>query len=394
MLSFYQKHLEDLQSQNQLRNLKPISSPQDRVLHYQGRDLLNFASNNYLGLANHPSIQAAMIQGIERYGVGAGASRLINGSLHPFHDLEKKIAAWKNTEAALLFNSGYQANQGILSTLLEEGDFILSDELNHASMIDGMRLSKATKKIYPHLNLSVLRELLQSARKNLSAKQKILIVTESVFSMEGDIAPLKEILDLAIEFDAFVYLDEAHAVGVLGKTGAGLAEAFQEHPAFANHLIQMGTLGKALGCFGAYVAGPQVLIDFLINRARTFIFATALPPALACAAGKALEILQTETERRDRLWQNISLLKKLLKENFSLLEMTQDLNIQSPIIPLIVKENQRAIQMSEQLFEKGFWVTAIRPPTVAVGQARLRLTLMSEHQKEDIQSLLKALLEK
>ncbi|MCP5468018.1 MAG: 8-amino-7-oxononanoate synthase [Deltaproteobacteria bacterium] len=387
MLSFYQKHLNQLKTGDQFRSLKKISSPQERILSHQGKDYLNFASNNYLGLANHPKIKAAMIEGVERYGVGAGASRLINGSLQPFHDLEKKIARWKNSESALLFNSGYQANLGVLSCLLQEGDLILSDELNHASMIDGMRLSKAKKKVYPHFDLDVLKSLLQEARQEMSADQKILIVTESVFSMEGDIAPLQEILDLAEEFDAWIYLDEAHAVGVLGAHGAGLAETLWEHPAFSTRLIQMGTLGKALGCFGAYIAASQVLIDFLINHTRTFIFATALPPAVACAASQALEILQEESERRERLWSNM----RFFQEAVSTLKLAQGISVQSPIVPVIVGENQKALEMSQKLFQQGFWVTAIRPPTVPVGKARLRLTLMSDHQKEDIKSLVEFL---
>lgn len=382
------KHFSDrlakLKSEHRFRTLSRIDSPQGRILNFEGKNYLNFASNNYLGLACHPALSEAMKRSLRNYGVGAGASRLINGSMTPHHHLEKKLAEFKGTEAALLFNSGYHANLGALSCLLGEGDVIFSDELNHASMIDGMRLSKAEKIIYPHHDMSDLREKLKNKRS--SSKGNFLIATESVFSMDGDLAKLSELAELAMEFDALLYVDEAHATGVFGENGAGLCESLRHHAVFPR-LIQMGTLGKALGCFGAYIAASKEIIDFLINFSRPFIYTTALPPALAEAASAALEMVRTQAQLRRELWQRIELFRRLMQKLFPKLTSS----IESPIIPIIIGEAEQTLDLSQRLKEAGFWISAIRPPTVAEGSSRLRITLMATHHEEDLENLVMAL---
>lgn len=370
--------LAELESVSRLRSLREIEGPQGRLLRFEGRDYLNFSSNDYLGLAASPELRAALIRGVERWGSGSGASRLINGSLQPFHELERALAEFKGSEAALLFNSGYHANLGALSCLLGEGDVAFSDELNHASMIDGVRLAKSKRVIYRHLDLEDLRAKLRSEREAGVAGQ-FLIATETVFSMDGDLAPLDRLIALAEEFDAWLYLDEAHATGVFGESGAGRFEELREDPRVKDRVIQMGTLGKALGCFGAYVAGPRVLVDYLINRARPFIYTTALPPAVAEAALESLRIVRARPELRQNLWLRIERLRQAGRSALS------------PIVPIQVGDSEAALQLSQRLFEQGFWVNAIRPPTVPEGGARLRVTLSAEHKPEDVAALLQAL---
>ncbi|MCB1214070.1 MAG: 8-amino-7-oxononanoate synthase [Deltaproteobacteria bacterium] len=383
--SYWKTKLALRDSQNLRRRLMPIQSPQGIHIQYQGRDLINFSSNDYLNLASDLRLKTAFKEGIEKWGVGSGASRLVCGSLQCFHDLEKKLAAFKGAEASLLFNSGYQANVGILSALLPQEGAIFSDELNHASMVDGIRLSKLKCFIFPHNDTQNLQEQLKRFRSK-HPQVPILIATESVFSMEGDLCPLEEILNLAESFEAYVYLDEAHATGVFGKSGAGISESFRQHSAFSR-LIQMGTLGKALGCFGAYVAGSQTLIDYLINQARTFIYATALPPALCLAVEAALKIVQEEPERRKKLWQNIEAFREIWGEK----NPDQHLKCISPIISIPLGEPKLSLDLSQKLFEKGYWVTAIRPPTVPVGTSRLRVTLTSDHREEELKFLIHAI---
>lgn len=374
-----QQRLAELEASGLLRDLHEVQGPQGRLLRHQGRDLLNFSSNNYLGLAESLALRKAMIRGIEQWGVGAGASRLVNGSLQPFHELEGALAEFKGTEAALVFNSGYHANLGVLSSIVEEGDTIFSDALNHASMIDGMRLSKATRVIYRHNDLQDLRDKLKEQRKKQTSAGQFLIATETVFSMDGDLCPLFELLSLAEEFGAWLYLDEAHATGVFGDTGAGCFEEFRNSTFSRECLIQMGTLGKALGCFGAYVAGPRALIDYLINRSRPFIYTTGLPPAVAEAAREALRIVVQEPERRAALWERVKQWNRAGER------------AESPIIPVLVGDSREALELSRTLFERGIWVNAIRPPTVPAGTARLRITLMATHTEADVRSLVEIL---
>ena len=293
-------------------------------------------------------------------------------------ELENQLAEFKGTEAALVFNSGFQANTGILSTLAGEGDAILSDELNHASIIDGCRLSRAKTIVYVHCDLGQLEEALKQAG---SCRRK-LIVTETIFSMDGDEAPLTGIVELAEKYDAAVMVDEAHATGIFGPGGAGVVSKLG---LVDRVLVQMGTLGKALGGFGAYVAGSQALRDLLINRCRSFIFTTSLPPAIMAMAMAAIDLVEGEPERREALWNNCRLLSDGLKKmGFSLGE------IQSPILPLIIGDTDKCMQFSEQLLERGVFAQGIRPPTVPLGTSRLRITLMATHTREHIQIALDA----
>lgn len=384
--------LQELKEQKLYRQLKTIQSEQDSEIIYQSKKYINFSSNNYLGLANHPELKEASIQATKKYGTSSGASRLITGSMSLHEELENKIASFKQTEAALLFNSGYHANIGIIPTIAKEGDFIFSDELNHASLIDGARLSKAETQIFRHNDLQDLQKKLEQNKDHQGEK---LIITDSIFSMDGDASPLKEIIDLAKNHKAWILVDEAHATGIFGKQGRGLIEASGCDRSYEK-LIQMGTLGKALGSFGAYVAGSKSLIDFLINKSRSFIYTTSLPPSVLAASLKAFELIETQAEKREILWNNISYFKKALidiiepshskKESLRLIESNN-----SPIFPLILGDEKETITISKKLFEQGLWVTAIRPPTVAKGSSRLRITLMATHCQKQLNQLIQAL---
>jgi 8-amino-7-oxononanoate synthase len=355
-----------------------IEGEQGPILIIDGRGALNFCSNNYLGLANHPALRAAAKEAIDRYGCGSGASRLISGNMELHEKLEEKIAWLKGTETALIFNSGYQANTGLFSCLLGEGDTIFSDALNHASIIDGCRLARARVVVYPHRDVNRVEEELKKA----SVQARKLIVTETIFSMDGDEAPLAEIVDLAERFGAMVMVDEAHATGVFGPNGAGIVAKL----GLGNRgIIQMGTLGKALGGFGAYVAGSQALRELLINRCRTFIFTTALPPSVLATALAAIDVSVKEPERRLALWHNCRALRDGLKKiGFALTES------QSPIQPLVLGEERRCMAFSEALLQRGVFVQGIRPPTVPPGTSRLRITLMATHTHEHLHRALSA----
>jgi 8-amino-7-oxononanoate synthase len=364
--------LQELARQTLYRTLRSVSSDQGPVLIVDGREVLNFSSNNYLGIANHPALAAAAKEAIDRYGCGSGASRLISGNMTLHEQLEAKLAAFKGTEAALVFNSGFQANTGIVSTLTGEGDVIFSDALNHASIIDGCRLSRAKTIVYPHRDL----ERLETELKRVTGACRKLIVTETIFSMDGDEAPLTEIVQLAEKYGAMVMVDEAHATGVMGNSGAGVVAKLGLSERVA---VQMGTLGKALGGFGAYVAGSRALRELLINRCRSFIFTTALPPAIMAMAMAAIDLVQREPERRERLWRNCRALKLGLSGlGYALPES------QSPILPLIIGDADKCMRDSERLLESGIFAQGIRPPTVPPGTSRLRITLMATHTGEHI----------
>jgi glycine C-acetyltransferase/8-amino-7-oxononanoate synthase len=339
------------------------------------------SSNNYLGLAADPRVKRAAIAAVERYGVGAGASRLVAGNLEPLRQLEANVARLKGAEAALVFGSGYLANLGILTALTGPGDTIFSDQLNHASMIDGCRLARADLKIYRHCDTSHLKVLLEGS----AAARRRLIITDSLFSMDGDFAPLTEIVDLARRFDAAIMVDEAHAVGVIGPDGAGLAAELGLREQVD---VQMGTLSKALGAYGAYVAGSSVLIEFLINRARSVIFTTGLPPSVAAAADAAVGIMRAEPERIRRLWANAAHVRSRLEAAGFSLGRTE-----SPILPLIVGEAQAAVNMARRLFDRGVYVIAIRPPTVPIGTARLRITPIADHTRADLDEAVEAIIQ-
>jgi 8-amino-7-oxononanoate synthase len=368
--------LEALRSAGLYRELRRVENEQGPILLMGGREVINFSSNNYLGIANHPALAEAAKQAIDRYGCGSGASRLISGNMTLHEELENRLAQFKSTEAALVFNSGFQANTGILATLAGEGDVILSDQLNHASIIDGCRLSRAQTVVYGHGDLDQIETNLKDAHH----ARRRLIVTESIFSMDGDEAPLTGIVELAEKYDALVMVDEAHATGVFGGTGAGLVSQYGLGDRVA---VQMGTLGKALGGFGAYVAGTRVLRELLINRCRSFIFTTALPPAIMAMAIAAINLVEEQPERRHRLWENCRLLfKGLTTVGFSLTAL------QSPILPLIVGDAERCMQFSRQLLERGVFAQGIRPPTVPPATSRLRITVMATHDRGHIEKAL------
>jgi len=375
---FIQSELERLKQEGFYRRLRRVEGEQGPTLIFNGQEVLNLCSNNYLGLANHPALREAAIQAIDRYGCGSGASRLISGNMTLHEELEEKIAALKGTEAALVFNSGYQANTGILSALVGERDVVFSDALNHASIIDGCRLSRAKIVVYLHCDVGRLEEELKRA----PAKSRKLIVTETLFSMDGDEAPLAEIVDVAERYGAMVMVDEAHATGVFGPNGAGVVAKLgltQRVP------VQMGTLGKALGGFGAYVAGSRALCELLINRCRTFIFTTSLPPAVLAMAIAAIDLLYKEPQRRLALWHNCRALREGLKKlGFSLGRS------QSQILPLVIGDAQECMSFSERLLQKGIFAQGIRPPTVPPGTSRLRITLMATHTHEHLHKALDA----
>ena len=364
--------LESIRRAGLLRRMRRIDGPEDPEVVVDGRHALLLCSNNYLGLANHPEVRAAATDAIERYGAGSGSSRLISGHLALHALLEEEIASWKGTEAALAFSSGYHANIGIIAALAGPDDAILSDELNHASLIDGSRLAKARVRIYRHVALDSLAEAL---RETAGARRR-LIVTDSVFSMDGDRAPLREICELAKAHGAAVMVDEAHATGVCGPTGAGLVE---ELGLGGRVLVQMGTLGKALGSFGAYVAGPRSLVELLVNRARSFIFTTALPPASVGAARRAIALVREDPSLRERVWRNArDLRERLVDAGYRVAEVT------SPILPVMIGESARVMALCEALLERGVFAQGIRPPTVPYGTSRLRVTVMASHTPEQI----------
>jgi 8-amino-7-oxononanoate synthase len=339
-----------------------------------GQKQIVFSSNNYLGLANDQRLIYAAETILHEFGVGSSGSRLTTGHTNWHQRLEEKIAHFKQTEAALLFSSGFLANVGVLSSVPEKGDVILSDQLNHASIIDGCRLSKADTVVYNHINMDDLEEKL---KETLFFKRRF-IVTDGVFSMDGTIAPLDQIIRLAKQYDAYVIVDDAHATGVLGEKGRGTSEYFGVYPD-----VVIGTLSKAIGTEGGFVAGSKVLIDFLLNHARTFIFQTAMPPSICAASYAALEIVEESNEKRQLLFSNVKKIKNSLEEMGYVLK--GDL---TPIIPVIIGDPQDAVSFAEKLQENRIYAPAIRPPTVPNGESRIRLTVTSDHGSKEIDYLL------
>ena len=381
MADDFTDQIEALKRRGLYRSLRRVDGEQGAELVLDGRPALNFSSNNYLGLAAHPALKKAAREAIERYGCGSAASRLISGNMALYEELEEKIAKLKNTAGALVFNSGYQANAGIIPALAGEGDTILSDALNHASIIDGCRLSRAQTIVYPHCDVAFL----EAALKKAPARGRKLIVTETIFSMDGDETPLAAIVELAERHGAMIMIDEAHATGVFGPNGAGVAAKF----GLAERItLQMGTLGKALGGFGAYVACGDALRDVLINRCRSFVFTTALPPPVLAAASAAVDLLYNEPQRRLALWHNIRALREGLRAaGFAVAES------ESQILPLIIGDAKKCMALSERLLEKGVFVQGIRPPTVPEGTSRLRVTAMATHTHEQLHRALKTFAE-
>jgi len=370
-LAFLSAALEEIKAQDLYRQLRSIHGAPSPRVEVEGQSVVLLSSNNYLGLADHPALRDAAIEALERYGCGAGASRSIAGTMEPHRVLEERIARFKGCEAALVFSTGYMTNLGLLTTVVEEGDLIVSDELNHASIVDGCRLSRAEVWVYRHRAMDHLEKLLKK-----STHRRRLIVTDGVFSMEGAIAPLLVIRELADRYGALVMVDDAHATGVLGHGGRGTAEHFG---LIGGIDIQMGTLGKALGGFGAYVAGSRDLIDYLINCCRTFVYTTALPPAVAAMALAALEIMEKEPQRRRRLWENAG----YFKEGLERLGFNTGMS-ETPICPILIGANALTMEADRRLMARGIFAQGIRPPSVPPQSSRLRATPMATHTKEDL----------
>jgi glycine C-acetyltransferase len=375
--SFLLTELESLRNRGLYRSLRCVEGDQGPTLLIDGREVINFSSNNYLGLANHPALREAAKEAIDRYGCGSGASRLISGNMTLHVELESKIAKLKGTEAALVFNSGFQANTGVIPVLVGDGDVILSDALNHASIIDGCRLSRAKIIVYGHGDLDEIERRLKKSPPN----RRKLIVTESLFSMDGDEAPLTDIVTLAEKYGAIVMVDEAHATGVYEPNGAGIVAKLGLGERV---LVQMGTLGKALGGFGAYVVGSKALRDLLINRCRSFIFTTSLPPAVMAMAIAAIDLVEREPERRQALRNNCQLLRAGLESLGYSLGTSR-----SQILPLLIGDATQCMELSENLLQRGVFAQGIRPPTVPAGTSRLRITLMATHTPAHIDQALK-----
>ncbi len=371
--------LSALDATGLLRQLSFVDSTADTTITIKGKQVLAFCSNNYLGLANHPTLKAAAIEAIETWGVGAGASRFISGNLRLYETLETALATFKSSEKGLVFNAGYATNIGVLNAIIQDGDLVLFDRLNHASLLDGVRLSKGKLRVYRHKDM----EQLQSLLAKRVANQKALIVTDGIFSMDGDIAPLPEIVALAEAYDALIYLDDAHATGVLGEHGAGTVSHFQLK---TDRIIQMGTFSKALGGLGGFVVGSDRLIQYLINKARSLIYTTALPPSVLATAIAAIKLIQDAPDLRAALWANTNRFRRgVLEQGFNLC------NSETPIVPLLIGDAVETVAFSKRLFEAGIYVPAVRPPTVPKGQSRLRITLMATHTFAQIDQLLETL---
>ena len=374
MTPFKQEVIE-LDKKGLKRSLRLIESESAAWFVIGGRKILNLCSNNYLGLANDKRLKEAAVEAIQKYGFGSGASRLVCGNMKPHRDLEQRLAEFKKTDACLVYNSGYSANVGIVSALVDKGDIVFCDRLNHASIIDGIILSRAELKRYPHKDMQALEDLL---RKSTNFKKR-LIVSDSVFSMDGDIAPIEKLIELANRYNCLLMIDEAHATGVLGKKGRGALEYLSlEHK--KNNIIQMGTLSKALGGFGAYVCGSQDLIEYLINKSRAFIYTTSLPPAIAAANIVAIDIVEQDVDLKLRLKENTEFFRKRLNDlGFNTLDS------QTPITPLLTKDPKVTMDFSQRLFDAGIFAQGIRPPAVPQGKSRVRITIMATHLREDLE---------
>jgi len=372
MTNMFERELDRLQEQHLMRTQVRIGTAMGPRITVDGRQIVHLCSNDYLGLAGHPALQQAACEAMNHYGFGSGASRLVSGNTELHEDLERRIAAFKGSESAILFNSGYAANTGVIPAIAGEGDIVLSDRLNHASIIDGCRLSRARTVVFRHRDMDHLESLLRSS----TSSRRKLIVTDGIFSMDGDIAPLPDLVTLAERHDAILMVDDAHATGILGKQGKGTAEHFGLEGRVP---IQMGTLGKALGSFGAYIAGERNLIRYLVNTCRSYMFSTSLPPAVCAASIAAFDILGSEPWRREKLWNNRNRLAQGLAARGISIASSD-----TPIVPILAGSSELAVQASQKAFGQGIFASAIRPPTVPEGSARIRATVMATHTEEDI----------
>ena len=377
--------LDELRAKGTYFKLRILDDQQAPVCHYDGRKVINLASNNYLGLANDSRLIEAALEATRKFGVGSGAVRTIAGTMRIHMELEEKIARFKNVEACVVFQSGFTANAGTVSSILGKEDFILSDELNHASIIDGARLSRATIKVFRHKDTAHCEELLKEVANAPCHK---LVITDGVFSMDGDIGAVDKLAALAEKYGAIMMVDDAHASGVLGRNGRGSVDHFGMHGKVD---VQVGTLSKAIGCLGGYVCGTRDLIDYLYHRARPFLFSTSHPPAVAAACMAAFDILEKEPERIERLWANTRYFQGELKgAGFNVGGVTTPAS-ETPITPIIIGDGRKTMDFSRALFEEGVMGTGIAFPTVPEGKARIRLILTSEHTQAQLDQALETL---
>ena len=377
--------LDELKAKGTHFRLRVLDDQQAPVCHYDGKEVINLASNNYLGLANHPKLVEASLKATRELGVGSGAVRTIAGTMRIHMELEEKIARFKNVEACVVFQSGFAANAGTVSAILGKEDFILSDELNHASIIDGARLSRAKIKVFRHKDVAHCEELLKEVQNEPGHK---LVITDGVFSMDGDIGPVDKLGALAEKYGAIMMVDDAHASGVLGRNGRGSIDHFRMHGRVD---VQVGTLSKAIGALGGYVCGSKDLIDYLYHRARPFLFSTSHPPSVAATCIAAFDILEQEPERIERLWSNTRYFQGELKRAGFNIGGVNTPATETPITPVIIGDGRAAMEYSRALFEEGVMGTGIAFPTVPEGKARIRLILTSEHTKPQMERALETL---
>jgi len=372
-LAFLGIELDSLKQQGLFRQLRILDGEQSHKSTFDGRSVVNLSSNNYLGLTTHPRLREAALESVRKLGAGSGSVRTIAGTMDIHMELERRLAAFKKTEAVVVFQSGFAANAGTVAAVLTKDDVVVSDQLNHASIIDGARLSRATIKVFPHKDVDAARKVL----KELPAGQRKLLITDGVFSMDGDLGALPDLCALAEEFECIMMVDDAHASGVFGTNGRGTVDHFGMHGRVD---IQVGTLSKAIGALGGYVAGSQSLIEFLYHRARPFLFSTSHPPAVVAACIAAIDILEQEPELIDRLWDNTRFFKAGLKE----LGFNTGLS-ESPITPVIAGEGVLAMKLSDRLFEEGVFAQGIAFPTVARDAARVRTIVTATHTRDELQ---------
>jgi glycine C-acetyltransferase len=378
-LSYLHDQIEQWRAEGTFQRLRVLESESAAEARFDGKEVVNLASNNYLGLTTHPKLREAALAATKQFGVGSGAVRTISGTMSLHMQLEERIAAFKNVEACVVFQSGFAANAGTVSAILTPEDHIISDELNHASIIDGCRLSKAKIHVFPHKDVARAEQILAELDGIPGRK---LLISDGVFSMDGDIGPLPGLVEAAEKHGAIMMVDDAHSSGVLGRNGRGTIDHFGLH---GRVQVQVGTLSKAIGVLGGYVCGSRDLIDFLYHRARPFLFSTSHPPAVAASCLAAFDVLEQEPERIDRLWDNTRYFKKGLTEagfNTGISE--------TPITPIIVGEAALAHQLSRELFQEGVFATGIGFPTVAKGKARVRTIVTSEHTREELDRALEA----
>jgi glycine C-acetyltransferase len=384
-LSYLSDTLNELKAKGTHFRLRVLDDEQAPVCHFDGKKVINLASNNYLGLCTHPKLREAALQAARKYGVGSGAVRTIAGTMKIHMELEEKIARFKNVEACVVFQSGFAANAGTVSAILGKDDWIISDELNHASIIDGARLSRATIKVFPHKDLNRAEDLLKEVQNKPGHK---LLISDGVFSMDGDIAPLPQLCDLAEKYGAIMMVDDAHASGVLGRNGRGTIDHFKVHGRVD---VQVGTLSKAIGALGGYVCGSHDLIDFLYHRARPFLFSTSHPPSVAATCIAAFEVLEQEPERIEKLWENTRYWKKQLGGMGFNIGGVNTPASETPITPIIIGDGKLTMDFSRAIFDEGVMGTGIVFPTVPEGKARVRTIMTATHTRDQLDRALDVL---